>query len=896
MNATKNAKAQKTTKESCCMPMQSIAYMQQSIAGLFWHFDAVHIRANRTFRGGSMKKYQLKSVASLTAIAFLSLAAPAYAQDAAADAAAEESEEYAGLDAIVVTASGRDRTQIETSVSVTSLGADLIQDFQPSSEAEVFKLLPGIQVPGTSGPGGNSNIAVRGLPVATGGAPFVQLQEDGLPVVLFGDIQFGNNDYWTRFDATVANVEAVRGGSATTFASQAPGAVINYISHTGQKEGGYVEAQSGIDYRQLQLNFRYGAPIGEDTYFHFGGLYKTGRGPLNAGYSLSESMQFKANFTKEFADGKGLVRVFLKFADTQEPNYTGAPALATISGGKVTNVRPFPGFDGRKDTNYSKLNKQFLIYNLDNQLETVDMDGISTNQKSVGLQFEYEFSDTFKITNNFRGSDLKGSFASPFLGIAPTASILGSTVNGRVVRAIRYASGPNAGQVYTGTYLDNNVNVKTNIRELGSLVDDLTLTGKFDTGFAEITARAGFFYMEQNIAMDWHVNKSTRELSGNSPSQLDLYDSATLTSVANKITNQGISGYNNNWGDCCARNYDLSYTNTAPYAQLVLDNDMFNIDGSVRFERVRAKGAAIGGGAEFNVTSGGVQIPAIRANGRFEKLDYSRSYTSWTAGALWKATGDLSIFGRASRGGRFNSDRQTLSNKFRPDGSLCTRAQATALLCTDGVTPSVDFVNQYEIGVKNRGSLGDGRYTLELTLLKGDFTRSDFEPTTTGICPGGGCVIDNEFKTQGAEFYGTVRLGGFSFIANATYTKAKQKFTSTRNGTQVAGSANFSRALNIPDLSYSLSGNYDFSDMASFGLTAVGQSSTFDGALEYPGKTIFNANLKVMPIDNIELGINVYNLFNTYDARGNGNGTFGGGITGTPVIGQTFTGSVRFSF
>ncbi|MFM2409499.1 MAG: hypothetical protein RL481_327, partial [Pseudomonadota bacterium] len=112
-----------------------------------------------------MKKYQLKSVASLTAIAFLSLAAPAYAQDAAADAAAEESEEYAGLDAIVVTASGRDRTQIETSVSVTSLGADLIQDFQPSSEAEVFKLLPGIQVPGTSGPGGNSNIAVRGLPV-----------------------------------------------------------------------------------------------------------------------------------------------------------------------------------------------------------------------------------------------------------------------------------------------------------------------------------------------------------------------------------------------------------------------------------------------------------------------------------------------------------------------------------------------------------------------------------------------------------------------------------------------------------------------------------------------------------------------------------------------------------
>ena len=843
-----------------------------------------------------MKKYELKSVASLTAIALLSIAGPAFAQDAAASEEAAETDDFAGLDAIVVTASGRDRTQIETSVSVTSLSADLIQDFQPSSEAEVFKLLPGIQVPGTSGPGGNSNIAVRGLPVATGGAPFVQLQEDGLPVVLFGDIQFGNNDYFTKFDATVANVEAVRGGSATTFASQAPGAVINYISNYGDKEGGYIELQKGIDFSQTQLNFRYGGALTETLKFHAGGFFKKGRGPLNAGYNTSDSVQIKANITKEFDDGKGFFRMLFKWADTAEPNYTGAPALATISGGVVSNVRPFPGFDGRSDTNYSNLNQSFLIYNRDGALERVKMDGITTKQKSIGAQFQYDFTDNFSISNNARWSDISGGFAAPFLGIATRASVLGSTVNGRTVAAIRYASGPSAGALYTGTYVDNNVNVKTNIRDLGSFVNDLTLTGKFDAGFAEVTARAGYFYMDQTIAMDWHVNKSLRELSGNNPSQLDLFDSATLTGVANRITTEGISGYNNNWGSCCARDYDLSYTNTAPYAQLVLDNDMFNIDGSVRFESVKASGSARGGGAEFNVLSGGVLIPTMIANGAAEILDYKRSYTSWTAGALWKATGDLSVFTRASKGGRFNSDRQTLSGKFRPDGSLCTRAQATALLCTDGVTPSVDFVNQYEIGVKNRGNLGGGRYTVELTLLKGDFKRSDFEPTVTGICPGGGCVIENEFKTQGAEFYGTMRFGGFSLIANATYTKAKQKFTSTRNGTQVAGSASFGRALNIPDLSYSLSGNYDIGSIASVGVTAVGQSGTFDGGLKYPGKTLFNTNLKVMPIENLELGINVYNLFNTYDTRGNGNGAFGGGITGSPAIGRTLTGSIRFSF
>ncbi len=844
-----------------------------------------------------MRNISFKTCVSAFALCTAIIAAPAYAQDDAAAAAADETtDDPSDLGQIVVTASGRDRTKLESSISVTTIDSEAIENFRPSSEAEVFKLLPGIQVPGTSGPGGNSNIAVRGLPVATGGSPFVQLQEDGLPVVLFGDIQFGNNDYWTKFDPTVANVEAVRGGSATTFASQAPGAVINYISNYGKKDGGFIELERGIDYGQTQVNFRYGGGITESLRFHVGGFFKRGRGPLNAGYNTSDSMQIKANLTKEFDEGKGYFRLLFKFADTAEPNYTGAPALATISGNKVTNIRPFPGFDGRKDTNYSKFNQSFLIYNRDGALERVKMDGISTKQVSVGGQFRYEFSDAISVDNNFRWSDISGGFASPFLGIADTSSVLGSTVNGRTVGAIRYASGPNAGQVYTGTYLDNNVNVRTNIRDLGSLANDLTLTGKFDAGFADLTARAGFFYMDQTIAMDWHVNKSLRELNGNSPSQLDLFDSPTLTGAANRITVEGISGYNNNWGTCCARDYDLSYTNTAPYMQLVLDNDAFNLDGSVRFESIRASGFTIAGGTEFPVVSNGVTIPTITANGTRETLDYKRSYTSWTAGALWKASSNLSLFGRASRGGRFNSDRQTVSGKFNPDGSLCTRAQATALLCTDGVTPSVDFVNQYEIGIKNRGDLGSGRYTIEFTLLKGDFKRSDFEPTTANGCTGGGCIIDNKFKTQGAEFYGTLRMGDFSFIANATYTKAKQQGTITRNGTVIGGQTSFERAQNIPDLSYSLSANYDFADIASLGVTAVGQSSTLSGNLSYPGKTIFNTNLTVMPIEALELGLNIYNLFNTYDVRGNGVGPFGGGITGTPVIGQTITGSIKFNF
>lgn len=121
---------------------------------------------------------------------------PVWAQSTAAtEAAGAEKAETEAFETIVVTGSVPGRSQIESAIAVTSVDAEMIKDFQPSSEAEVFRMIPGIQVAGTAGPGGNSNIAVRGLPVATGGSPFVQIQEDGLPTVLFGDLQFGNRGF-----------------------------------------------------------------------------------------------------------------------------------------------------------------------------------------------------------------------------------------------------------------------------------------------------------------------------------------------------------------------------------------------------------------------------------------------------------------------------------------------------------------------------------------------------------------------------------------------------------------------------------------------------------------------------------------------------------------------------
>ncbi|NNF68074.1 MAG: TonB-dependent receptor plug domain-containing protein, partial [Gammaproteobacteria bacterium] len=122
-------------------------------------------------------------------------------------------------------------TKLEASVSVSALPAEDIAALAPRSTAEIFRSLPGIRAE-SSGGGGNANMTIRGIPLATGGSKYMQLQEDGLPVLEYGDINFGNTDNWIRADWTINRIESIRGGSASTFASNSPGGIINMISKT----------------------------------------------------------------------------------------------------------------------------------------------------------------------------------------------------------------------------------------------------------------------------------------------------------------------------------------------------------------------------------------------------------------------------------------------------------------------------------------------------------------------------------------------------------------------------------------------------------------------------------------------------------------------------------------
>ena len=166
------------------------------------------------------------------------------------------------------------------------------------------------------------------------------------------------------------------------------------------------------------------------------------------------------------------------------------PSLVTIDGNKITNFKPLPGFDARDGSTYSIYQRSFQYVDTNGVLKNADVEGIHPRVTSVGAQFHYELSDALTVDNNFRYTDMSGNFTTQFLNVATTASVLGSTVNGQTVGAIRYAAGPSKGQAYTGTYLNNNPNINTVMKDMGSIANNLALTGRFDVGAGKITVQA----------------------------------------------------------------------------------------------------------------------------------------------------------------------------------------------------------------------------------------------------------------------------------------------------------------------------------------------------------------------------------------------------------------------
>ena len=670
-------------------------------------------------------KANISRMAAAVSVAVLQMNV-AYAQQEAPAPAATPPTDGLNMERIVVTGTSSASSKLKSSVSISTMDKDVILQAAPTSAAEVLRSIPGVRSE-SSGGEGNANMTVRGVPISAGGARYVQIQEDGLPVLQSGDFNFITPDAYVRIDGALSHLEVVRGGSASTLATNSPGGIINFISKTGTEQGGSIGLTRGLDYDSTRVDFDYGAPISDKTRFFVGGFYRTGEGIRNSGVTSEKGGQIRGNLTHEFDNG--FVRLSFKHLDDQTP--TTLPVPVSVSNQRISTIN---GIDPRTATFYSPYWVPDVTLDKGNRRIASDVnDGLTVKSDTVGLEAQWRIGNGWTLSENFRKSRNSGRF----IGVFPAN-------NGTVGNYV-FATGPAAGKPYNGRAFSAVV-FNTSIDDAGSTMSDTRLAKSFTLDDqSKFTATAGLYASRQKLGLTWNFNEYLMQASGDKPALLRTASSTP-----------GLIGPA--FGGCCSRALDMQYDYLSPYINLGLERGALNIDASVRHDRQDVTGVA-------NIATAATRYdPATR-----QFVDYALSHNSFSVGGNYQLTPSLALFARVSDGVAFNADRILFGTpldgsapinlntveqveggvKWRSGGlsTFITAFRAKTKETNYEATTQKSTANSYDA----KGLEVEAAYRLGALRVAGGVTLTDAEITATA--PGGEAVIGNTPRRQARVVY-----------------------------------------------------------------------------------------------------------------------------------------------
>ncbi len=437
-------------------------------------------------------------------------------------------QEGTSFDEVVVTGFSNPKRELESSVAITSLNANEIESKASQSTADLLQAIPGFLVESSGGEVGN-NLFARGIPSA-GAYEYVQIQEDGLPVFEDGALQFANIDNFQRVDLTVNRLEAVRGGSASIFASGAPGGIINFISKTGQNEFEGLTKLTVGDYGLFRTDFNLGGAIIEDKlFFNVGGFYRVDKGIRSPGFDANKGGQVKMNFTYKF--DKGYARIYVKRLNDRNIFYQSTPFIKDGDG-----VKEYPGFDANYGTftsgNFSKLN---VIQADGSYFEKELEDGVHPISNTIGGEFKFNLSDNITVKNSFKSTDIdldyNAIFAAHWMGDVSTQDQVESANGIGVGDAVFTYDG-------TGNALSSGTELKRadywNIeKQMRNFANNLSFNFYLD----DIEFTLGYYYSNWKSDQKWNWSSYLVSASDN-PQLVNLTDSNTGI----EYTKNGVSG------------------------------------------------------------------------------------------------------------------------------------------------------------------------------------------------------------------------------------------------------------------------------------------------------------------------------------------------------------------
>lgn len=768
-----------------------------------------------------------------------------------------------GLDEIVVTGVANSKSKLESSVSITTLKPKGLLQSSPRTTAEIFRTIPGIRSE-ASGGDGNTNITVRGVPISAGGSKYLQLQEDGLPIFLFGDIAFATSDIFLRADNNIARIEAIRGGSASTMSSNSPAGIINFISKTGAVEGGSVSSTFGVNYNSFRTDFDYGGPINDNLNFHVGGFFRSGEGPRHTGYTANHGGQIKANLTKTFDNG--YARVYFKHLDDRAVAYMPMPIKVT-----GTNADPtwesIDGFSATLGTPHSVFLQSNFGLGADGQRRKADItDGMRALSDAIGAAFKFDLGDGWSVENKTRFTTNSGRFLAPFPAAVGTTQDMLNTVADATGRDLTNATLTYAhdGTPFNGDLAQVIHVFDTELKDFNNLFSDIKVSKKMNN----LTLSLGYFKGQQNINMAWLWNSYLMEVKGENAGLINI-----MTADSMQISEGGQFAYGVPvWGNCCQVEYDSKYDVGAPYASVALEvNDQLNIDASFRYDFGKVRGVGAGGSqGTLDVNNDGVISPieesvSVINLAKKNPVNYDYDYASYSLGVNYKLSQQQAVFARYSHGGSAKADRAIF-----PSGSYLSLGNPK------------DIIDQAELGWKQKFETGGLFVT---AFYAGTTEEGGFEASTQK-------VIENDYKALGVEVEGAFDFGNFDVRGALTYTNAEISSGDNQGKTP----------RRQPDLMYNLIPSYSIGNH-SIGLSFIGQSKAFtqdNNELVIPGYVIVNGFVNIAIAKGLSFSVNANNLLDVIGITEAEEGAIKDGevnyIRARSITGRSISASVRYNF
>jgi outer membrane cobalamin receptor len=585
----------------------------------------------------------------------------AYSQDTAtADKPADASSANTStLDEIVVTGTPQSAglKKLDASFSITTASLEEIRTANPSSSADLLKIVPGLWAESSGGETG-ANIELAGYP-SGGDAPYITYQLNGSPLYPVPTLSFMENSSLFRIDDTIERAEVVLGGPAVVFSNGQIGATANFILRQGSATPhGDLALTLGSE-GMYRVDGFYSGPISQDWYMSIGGFYRDSNGIRSPQFPADVGGQLTGTLSHTMDNGT--IMFYARVLNDKNLFITDVP-LSVSADGK--NVSGFPGFNPLTGTFAGNALRGLQVQEFPGSPPgtiTANLgDGRGSNIHVFGNDLDLDLG-RWKLSNKigFTGGDMPTNALFNNLDPEPLSAFIAgqvTSVNAPTKTGpnpVLTAAGGVAATGGTATYVNGGgaVAPTTPIASVGfwvvdkkiqSFTDDLRFTTDL---FEGNSLTVGGYFTSYSSNDTWYLGNNMLITATPNAQLINL----TLDNGAEVTRNGLISGSFFSLVD------DFSGRNTALFASDSWKIGPWLIDAGYRLENERINGSIENttsmdlDGNPLTLYNNGTSV----ANGSFSSVRYDHTLGAFSVGANYEFSPHMAVFGRYNQGVHF---------------------------------------------------------------------------------------------------------------------------------------------------------------------------------------------------------------------------------------------------